>query len=175
MRILLIFFALVSSTASFAQSLKFPVECDVRYRTPSVEALCVHHRAATIEAEEKYVTAFVRLNSINDWRKLQDIRIRFVNRFNACAAQGNADAAAECLTPAFDSFIKELPKYQPGQLLGNQNTQVDSAAAWLIVTSRSVLDSCFTERIKILDDRISPARDIAQSIGTEACVESGKA
>lgn len=169
MRTLVGFFALVLSTSSFAQSLKFPVNCDAGYRTPSVEALCVHHRATTIEAEEKYVTALVRLKSMDAWRKLQNIRIRFVNRYNACAVQGNPDAVAECLTPGFDSFIKELPQYPPGQLYGNQNTHVDAAASWLIGTSSTALDSCFTERIKVLDDGISSARDIAQSIGTDAC------
>lgn len=169
MRTLFVFFALVLSSSSFAQSLKFPVNCDVGHRTPSVEALCVHHRATTIEVEEKYVTALVRLNSMDAWRKLQDIRIRFVNRYNACAVQGNAHAVAECLTPAFDSFIKELPHYPPGQLYGNQNTHVDAAAVWLILNSTAALDSCYSARIKLLDDGISPARDIAQSIGTEAC------
>lgn len=169
MRTLFGFFALVLSTSLFAQNLKFPVNCDVGYRTPSVEALCVHHRAATIEAEEKYVTALVRLKSMDAWRKLQDIRIRFVNHYNACAVRGNADAVAECLAPAFDSFVKELPQYPPGQLYGNQNTHMDAASLWLIRTSNAALDSCFMARIKVLDDGVSPARDIAQSIGTEAC------
>lgn len=167
MRALIVATGLLFSTSAFAQGVDFPVHCNGRVLTPRVEALCNEHRSATLEAEQRYLTALSRVGSVADWKALYQIRLMFMSSYYSCATKGNTPAVAECLTPAFDELLSRLPPPSTGAST-DLKIQASRANSIVSVHARDALNSCSIARIKALDDGVSSARDIASTIGA-AC------
>lgn len=164
MRTLLLCVGLLLSTATVAQVIDFPVRCDERILTPRVAALCGEHRSATREAEERYLFALSRVDSVASSKALQVVRGTFMVSYHLCAIRGTTVAVAVCLTPAFEELLSRLPGVPLGQLF-DLKPQARNANALVLSQANDAFNACTVTRIKALDDGVSPARDIAMGVG----------
>ena len=165
MRILFLLAGLLLNSTAFANDVEFPVRCQDKILTPLVAALCTEHRAATFEAEEKYLKALSEVKSVADWKALQTVQATFLASYYLCAVRGEARAVAACLTPAFQNFLGQLPK-SVNDLVGDIKANAHNANLLVLSKADLAFKECTVSRINSLDDGISPARDIALAIST---------
>lgn len=159
---------LLLSASTFAQGIDFPVRCNERLLTPTVEALCRTHRLATRDAEERYLSALSRVDSIASSKALQSIRSTFMISYHLCAIKGEAVAVAACLAPAFEELLNRLPALPINPSFDLMKIEARTANALVLSQAYDAFNTCILTRIKALDDGISSARDIALGIGA-AC------
>lgn len=168
MRTWFLFAGLLLSTSTFAQGIDFPVRCNERLLTPTVEALCRTHRLATREAEEKYLSALSRVDSVASLKALQSTRGTFMISYHLCAIKGEAVAVAACLAPAFEDLLNRLPQLPINPSFDLMKIEARTANTLVLSQAYDAFNICILARIKALDDGISSARDIALGIGA-AC------
>ncbi len=165
MRALFLFAGLLLNVNAFAQEMNFPVRCDERILTPKAEALCGPLHEVTQEAQEKYLYALSKVNSIGTWTSLSILQRRFMVRYYQCSILGRSDKVATCLAPAFEEFISQLPNSQIN-LPADLKIQASNANSLILSHAYNKLNECVIGKINKLDDGVSSARDIALGIGS---------
>ncbi|UCV04474.1 hypothetical protein [Dechloromonas denitrificans] len=171
MRVLLGLVLLLLSPCALSQSASFPSQCQemLRFPTPTNEALCKNLQPVWRSAHDQYINALGRVQTFAEWNKLWESRILFISKFYNCQIKGYVPEVTECLRSAFEDISNQLPvldatSEQLSELTGKANKVNDSI--YSLVNDR--LHKCKLDRIKALDDGVSPARDIAVAV-SPAC------
>lgn len=170
MRFFIAIIIFLSTCSAYSQDIEFPPRCYERILTPRVEALCTDLRTTSISADERYLTALSKVDSLEKWNALESIRLQFMASYYECSTKGNTQAVTACLTPAFQEVLSQLPPTTGAtepqlSALRMQARQVNDLVATRV---RDLFHKCAFARIDVIDDGISPARDIAQGVG-KAC------
>lgn len=147
-----------------AQEAKFPPQCNARLLTPTNEALCGDLFEIASTAEKRYTKALASISSMEQWDRLQIIKMQLLSRYYSCSITGSGPAVSSCLQPALQEVIESLP-------LAEHDTTTDTLARARKVNisietiAHNLLKQCVNKRAEMIDDGLSTAHDIAQGIG----------
>ena len=161
---------LITTFSAFSQDIEFPPNCGERLLTPTAGALCTDLREVSLLADAQYLKALSKTDSLNKWYELEVIRLKFISKFYECRITGSARALSDCLKPTYQVTLDNLKPLSDDSEVPYETLQLQARQASEVIEARAYeqFKKCALERIAVLDDGISPARDIAQGVGN-AC------
>lgn len=155
---------LTISFGTSAQEVNFPPQCNARLLTPTEEAFCGDLFEIASNAESRYTNALASVDSIEQWDRLQMVKMTFLSKYYSCSITGSGPAVSRCLQPALQEVLEFLPaeKYEAIPDAAARARKVNFA---IEAASSDILKHCVIKRAEAIDDGISTAQDIAQGIG----------